>query len=294
MQANTGKADAGDLAALIQHRLKEQLGVHVVVAATADTVFLDGRVRTQQQREQAAQLAAQLAPGKRIENDLEAEQLVPVSKIAARKEAPEVIDEPNLDDLLEEEGLSDEDEDDGEEEGLETGNRDVAAAESGNDTDELDDPALLREDYGVDASFTDQPLVTNDIDVVDDSVYDADNPAEPDPTYFAPTDPVIRADDKGSVNVLNGFEPTSLDDDSVDLSVEDARLGDEALADAVRRELREDASTTDLQVDVRVVNGVAHLRGTVPSLVDAEDAEAVASEVPGVVNVVDELDVQGL
>ena len=294
MQANTGKTDAGDLAALIQHRLKEQLGVHVVVAATADTVFLDGRVRTQQQREQAAQLAAQLAPGKRIENDLEAEQLVPVSKIAARKEAPEVIDEPNLDDLLEEEGLSGEDENDGEEESQETGNRDAAAAESGNGTDELDDPALLHEDYGVDASFTDQPLETNDIDVVDDSVYDADDLAEPDPTYFAPTDPVIRADDKGSVNVLNGFEPTSLDDDSVDLSVEDARLGDEALADAVRRELREDASTTDLQVDVRVVNGVAHLRGIVPSLEDAEDAEAVASEVPGVVNVVDDLDVQGL
>lgn len=47
-------------------------------------------------------------------------------------------------------------------------------------------------------------------------------------------------------------------------------------------ELREDAATTDLRVDVLVWDGVVRLRGTVPTLEDADNAEAVAARVPGV------------
>ena len=67
--------------------------------------------------------------------------------------------------------------------------------------------------------------------------------------------------------------------------------GDEAIADAVRRELREDAATTDLQIRVAVRNGVVHLHGTVPGLEDADAAEEVASRVTGVREVVEGLDV---
>ncbi len=66
---------------------------------------------------------------------------------------------------------------------------------------------------------------------------------------------------------------------------------DEALADAIRRELREDALTTDLGVEVEVEQGVAHLRGVVGDIIDAENAEEVASRVPGVGEVVDELEI---
>jgi hypothetical protein len=41
----------------------------------------------------------------------------------------------------------------------------------------------------------------------------------------------------------------------------DGRPGDEAIADAVRRELREDATTTSLEAEVLVHAGGVHLRG---------------------------------
>lgn len=151
-------------------------------------------------------------------------------------------------------------------------------------------PAILMSDL---EGFPDVPLETDESDVVDDTVYDDLPPVEPDPAYFAPTDPVTDADQQGNLQVLGGWTPTSMSSDEVDPSAEDNQPGDEALADAVRREIRENAETTDLRVDVAVEQGVAHLRGTVPSLEDAEAAEAIASQVPGVRAVSEELDVQG-
>ena len=66
------------------------------------------------------------------------------------------------------------------------------------------------------------------------------------------------------------------------------------MADAVRAALLEDASTTSLQLDVAVVGGIVQLRGSVADLEDAENAEAVASEVPGVREVADETTVDNM
>ena len=107
--------------------------------------------------------------------------------------------------------------------------------------------------------------------------------------YFPPTDPVVATDTRGRVQVLGGFSATSMDTVEVEPSASDALPGDEALADAIRRELREDALTTDLAVRVTVRRGVAYLRGTVPGLDDAENAEEVAGRVPGVREVVERL-----
>ncbi|MGZ3677725.1 MAG: BON domain-containing protein [Ktedonobacterales bacterium] len=286
--SNTDSPQRDILGEQLQRRLQEHLGVHITVATTVDAVFLDGRVSTPEQRERVGQLVTELAPGKHIENNLEVEELLTATEAEPTRESSEVIDEPNTDDLLEQEALSTE-------EATQPDDIDPGKLRLPPDADELDDPTLLRDIPGDDASLTDQPLETNALNVANDSVYDADDSVEPDPTYFAPTDPVIDStgDEQGNVEVLGGFEPTSMDDESVAPSAEDNRPGDEALADAVRRELREDASTTDLQIHVHVVNGVAHLRGTVPTLEDAENAEAVASEVPGVLDVDEELDVQG-
>ena len=57
----------------------------------------------------------------------------------------------------------------------------------------------------------------------------------------------------------------------------------------MRRELLEDAATTDLRVEVEVRDGVVRLRGTVQDVVDAENAEEVAARVPGVDEVLEEL-----
>lgn len=137
----------------------------------------------------------------------------------------------------------------------------------------------------INPEFTGQPLETNP--AVDSYVKD-NPPVEPDPTYFPATDPVVTTDRASDRHILGGFAPGAMEGMEVARSAEDNRPGDEALADAVREALALDAATTALHLDVAVERGVAHLRGKVPDLVDAENAESVASEVPGVASVVDE------
>jgi osmotically-inducible protein OsmY len=133
-------------------------------------------------------------------------------------------------------------------------------------------------------SFTDQSLDTDTADVVE-------NGDEP---FFPPTDPVLTSDTLGRPEVLGGFSATADQEVEVERSASDRRLGDEAIAEAVRQELREDASTAGLPVDVFVRRGVAHLRGSVSGIQDAESAEAIADRVPGVHEVVDEIEVLDL
>ena len=110
--------------------------------------------------------------------------------------------------------------------------------------------------------------------------------AEP---YFPPTDPVIDAGSEP--RVLGGFEPTSMSDDpSRPPRAESGGVPDEALAARVRRELREDAATTQLRLHVEVRAGIVTLRGTVDDLADSDNALEVAGRVSGVVDVVDELE----
>ena len=156
--------------------------------------------------------------------------------------------------------------------------------------DAIDDSAL--DDIDLDPMQT--PADTNVIDAIGD--YEPDDLAEvePDTTFFAPVDPVLTVGASGDTEVLGGFSPTSLDGEYVDRSAEDNIPGDEALADAVRAALRADAATTDLNVRVQVARGIARLRGRVASLEDAENAEAVASDVPGVNDVIEEIDVDGM
>lgn len=111
--------------------------------------------------------------------------------------------------------------------------------------------------------------------------------------YFPPTDPVVTTDAGGNTQTLGGTEATSFGTD-VAPSASTRVFGDEAIADAIRAELAQDAATTQLTIRVDVVDGVARLRGTVPDMVDAENAEAVAARVPGVVEVIEELQVENL
>lgn len=133
-------------------------------------------------------------------------------------------------------------------------------------------------------------LETNVIHGVDPDVFDADDPVEPAPTYFPSTDPVIGSTATGRIIILGGFALSSTTGISVAPSAEDGRPGNEAMRQAIRWELREDALTTDLRIRVRVEEGVASLFGTVPSLVDAENAEEVANRIPGVHEVIDHLE----
>jgi osmotically-inducible protein OsmY len=141
----------------------------------------------------------------------------------------------------------------------------------------------------IEPDFTDQPGLFDPIEASGAESSNPEDPAESGEVYTPPTDPVLSTGIHGEARVLNGFD--SGEELEVEPSALDNRPGDEALADAVRRELAEDSATTDLTIFVAVRNGVVHLRGRVEDLDDADNAESVASRVPGIREVVEELDV---
>lgn len=109
--------------------------------------------------------------------------------------------------------------------------------------------------------------------------------------YFPPTDPVVRVDSdaSGGLEVVGGFDATSMDDLSAS---DDATVpGDAEITEAVMRELREDSLTTDMVLQADTRRGVVYLRGTVETMEDAENAEAVARRVEGVLDVTEQLTV---
>jgi hypothetical protein len=143
-------------------------------------------------------------------------------------------------------------------------------------------------DRRLDAGLEDEPDFAGDVGTTD--VEDVVAEAE---TYFAPTDPVIRpsADAEG-LALVGGFGATSMDVERREAGYD--RRRDDDITQDVLRELREDALTTELVVRVGTRDGVVYLRGTVPTLEDAENAEVVASRVGGVQEVREELVVASL
>jgi osmotically-inducible protein OsmY len=138
------------------------------------------------------------------------------------------------------------------------------------------------------------PGVEGDADLTDDiGTTDSMEAAEEAVPYFPPTDPVIRpSDDNEELAVVGGFGATSLDEEKGGAGFDDRPDDDISLG--VLHELRQDALTTDLVIDVVTRNGVVHLRGEVPTIEDAENAEAVAAQVPGVKEVREELHISSL
>jgi len=140
--------------------------------------------------------------------------------------------------------------------------------------------------------FTDQTVMDDPLEAAGANSSAAEDPAASgDAVYSPPIDPVIKTDAHGRAEILGGFGAG--EDEPIERSA-DGRTGDEALADAVRRRLAEDAATTDLTIVVAVRNGVAHLRGQVTDLDDADNAESIAASVPGIREVVEELEVATL
>lgn len=127
----------------------------------------------------------------------------------------------------------------------------------------------------LDPDFTDEPGTTDPQIAAAEGV-----------PYYPPTDPVVRpSNDAEEIDILNGFATGSLDD----AAIANAPRGDDEIADEVARLLQDDALTSELHIGVRVVDGVVFLGGEVPTLDDAENAEAVASNVAGVAEVREEL-----
>ena len=158
---------------------------------------------------------------------------------------------------------------------------DFPAAEQGTQDDESLEPG----------DFTDQHVLKDPFTASGPSGTAADEEiGEGDESYVPPIDPVLGR--RGEV--VNGFGLSAMESMPVDRSAEDGRFGDEAIADAVRRELREDSSTAELEIEVAVEAGVVILSGTVSDIDDAENAEDVASRLPGVREVREHLKIAGM
>lgn len=159
---------------------------------------------------------------------------------------------------------------------------------------ELGDDDLGTRTPDLEPSFTDQVTLTDPAAAVGDVDDLADPVADGDAVYVPPTDPVITSGLHGETAVLGGFSSSAAEEIRPPHSASDGQIGDEAIADAVRAALKQDAATTDLQIKVAVLRGIVHLRGTVADLDDAENAEEVARRVEGIVDVVEELQVTGV
>ncbi len=111
--------------------------------------------------------------------------------------------------------------------------------------------------------------------------------------FFPPTDPVVYPvqREKEGIEVLGGFAPTSEDEVSEPVDhPPKVYHSDDEMAEDVRLALLRDASTASLNIRVIVRNRIAYLRGRVQSIEDVDQAEAVASQVPGIVEVREELE----
>jgi osmotically-inducible protein OsmY len=106
--------------------------------------------------------------------------------------------------------------------------------------------------------------------------------------HVPPIDPV--GDGAG---VIGGFQSSSMSSIEVERS-SDGTLGDEAIRDTILQELREDAATSGLALEVSVFRGIATLTGRVADIDDVEAAEEVTGRVPGVVEVIEEIEVERL
>jgi osmotically-inducible protein OsmY len=138
--------------------------------------------------------------------------------------------------------------------------------------------------------FTDQQILENPYGASGPGYTAADEEiSEGEEAYVPPTDPPRSPDNE----VLGGFSLTSMDETGA-LHATSGGPADEAIAEAVRRELREDAATTDLDVRIAVRNGIVYLDGKVPNIVDAENVEDVAARVPEVREIEDRLEIRDL
>lgn len=131
-----------------------------------------------------------------------------------------------------------------------------------------------------------EPALMDDIGTTD--VMESASENEP---FFPPTDPVIHTvpRERQGIEVLGGFAPTA--DEQFESPDHPPKIyhSDDELAEDVRQALLRDASTTNLNIRVLVRSRIVYLRGTVQSFEDADQAEAIAANVPGIVEVREEL-----
>lgn len=127
---------------------------------------------------------------------------------------------------------------------------------------------------------TDEEIAFPDVVGVTD-VDAAIRDAEP---YVPAFDPPVLPGGRDGVHVATGFG-LSPDEEAMR---DRAPRGDEDIQEQALLALQQDSLTSQYDLHVHVVDGVARLTGVVPSIDDGEHAAALLSELPGVEEVLDE------
>jgi hypothetical protein len=125
---------------------------------------------------------------------------------------------------------------------------------------------------------------------------DPNEAAEEGLTWVPPTDPPVRLDDRGELEVAAGFGTTS-HDEPFDLDHHSELLTPhDEVEDRVLGALRADASTSQLvdRLALDAEGGRVVIAGEVDDLVDEEAIIAVAESVPGVAMAVSRLNITSL
>jgi len=248
----------------IERQLAEAELEGLVVEELDDRIVVSGIVESEEERDRALNVAMRVAGERRVEDNLEILGVLPatIHQIQEREPADPLIDR----DLSE----------------VETSM--FEGAMEGFEATRLEAGDFQGPDHTTTSSWeASGPSSPMDRDIVQ----------EGDVVCTPPMDPVVGRNPRtGRMDIAGGLQDRSMESSDVERSALDNQYGDEAIASAIRRELLEDAATTDLDIDVSVFRGVVTLRGRVPFLSDAENAEEVASRVPGVIEVREELTVE--
>ena len=233
----------------------ERVGLPVVVELDGDTLVLSGVVSTEADRDAVLDIAASVAANEvRVEENLTVSDILPEEMQDATLSESEVAGTPGAEPLTEENESTD------------PGDfSDQPTSPSYEDTQPGELSEHVRELGG------DEPRVESGEEA-----------------YVPPIDPAATEDDEH----VAGLQRSSLDEVAPERS-SDGSIGDEAIRDAVLRELREDAATAGLDLDVEVASGIVFLRGRVDDVDDVENAEEVAARVTGVAQVIEQLEAEG-
>jgi hypothetical protein len=105
--------------------------------------------------------------------------------------------------------------------------------------------------------------------------------AEP---YMPPVDPPVLPGGREAIHTSTGFGT----DVEEEMYHEPFPRGDEDIREEGLLTLHQDSLTSKYPLDIDVDQGVVYLRGQVPSFEDAEHASNLLGNLPGVVDVIDE------
>jgi hypothetical protein len=121
--------------------------------------------------------------------------------------------------------------------------------------------------------------------------------AEEGVTWVPPIDPpVVPGEGPEGLQVASGFGSSALADPYDEDHHSDLLSAEGELNDRVREALRADSSTSTLEdrIAIGTIGGRVVLRGVVSDIEDSENVVAVAERAEGVIEVVDELEIETL